>query len=377
MDKKGGLIALFLLVLLLLVVSGCIKKTEVIVCEPNDTIIGERCCADTDSDNICDDEAVVNETEFIPNTCGNGACENATENCTTCWKDCGACKIIIYKYIPRNFTLGEITHDINGIYRNGIKFRKDINVNEVVAKLFYYDLQIPRYMADFLDVKYKPLVVSRWMLLSNIVNDVYLLNTSGNLLKYSEFMNWYVIHSLKSREAQTYEERITKSEATAQYPTQRTGYEKWYEYSEWEFRNFTKEEDIIYNNVTEIEDWLVESVYGSITDYDITYKSGEFTDHDYDNNEVFTIEQFKGIEETKLTYIHSMTLTCSRNLAITIYEYDYSTIEYTRINKESLDNVVEKNRASLTRRARNLKSVCDQKYKNEVFVYDSAKDNPR
>ncbi|MBN1544018.1 hypothetical protein JW898_00995 [Candidatus Woesearchaeota archaeon] len=356
------------LVILVFAVSGCWKKTEVIVCEPPMTIIGERCCLDNDIDYVCDDletAETANATGVTPGVCGNGVCENETENCTTCWQDCGACKKIVYIYYPRNFTLADITYDLNVLTRDGIKFRKDINALNNVSNLFYFDRTIPRYFADIMGTKYKPLHVSRMVLLNNIVLEEYYINSSAALFDYVNFSNWYIVHRIRNAEMTKYETRISSDKAKDDYPTQPTGYQKQLRYADWEFRNYTKNEEVLFDNVTLLDNSMVESLYASMTDFNITYKYHEYADRDKD---VAPIYAYKDVGERRLSYVHALSFTCARNLAITIYDYDFDS-EYCTINPECILAQVRTNRASLMSRAGSIRQLCDSKYSNKVFIY--------
>lgn len=370
MAKKEAYTLLFLaLALLLIAISGCGKEEA--SCPNNTVMINTTCCYDLNSNSVCDLDEVNNVShDDIPALCGNGVCETG-ENCTNCWKDCGACKKIVYKYVPRNFTLAELQADINDIERSSIKFRKDITSNSTVANLFYFDKTIPRYFAEFMDVKYKYLHTSRDILLSNTYKEEYYFNTSQDLLRYVNYSNWYIIYTIRNREMQEYENRIMLNRAKDDYPTQPTGYQKTQRYKDWEFKNHTKEEHVIFNNVTLLDNGMVESIYGSVTDYEVTYKIRDWIDeNNMDNQRI--LEEFDSVEEIRLAYTHAMSFRCSKNLAVTVYTYDYVKDyygEYYSINEENLRQQVKKNKNSLISRANAIKAVCDKEYTKEWFTY--------
>jgi len=233
MKIKGVLSALLVVSigLLAIMISGCFNKTS-ISCESPKVIIGEDCCLDLNRNKACD----TNETGL----CGNQKCE-AGENCTNCWKDCGACKRIIYIYVPRNFTLKEFELDMRSVMGNDVKFRRDIeNINNV-TDFFYYTKPALRYIEDVLDVKRKEFRESKAVVLNYIINDHYYVNDSESMFNYLNYTNWYLIHSIKNADMQWFEDVLSSGKATAYYPTQPTGYQKEFRYVDWEFRN--KERD--------------------------------------------------------------------------------------------------------------------------------------
>ena len=88
--------------------------------------------------------------------CGDDICEeNKGEECRSCWKDCGACKQIVYIYVSRNFTLSELTQNLNTIPGIDVKFKKDIEAINNVSNFFFSKKAIPRYFAYFMDTRYK------------------------------------------------------------------------------------------------------------------------------------------------------------------------------------------------------------------------------
>lgn len=362
-------LSLLLLLSSLLFISGCGKKENIIVCEEPQVIIGQKCCMDADNSTVCDDEeAEVNQTGAT--LCGNGECEAAAgEDCRNCWQDCGPCKQIVYVYIPRNFTLSELTADLNSITPDTelIKFRKDIYNSDNVTNFFYFSKTIPRYFADFMDVKYKYLKESRWILLNHIINENYYVNDSESLARYLNFTTWYRIHSIKNSERNAYEKRITSEAALKDYPTQPTGYDKEYRYEDWKFRNYTRNERIIYNNITLLDNGLVESRYTSLTQFNVTYRYHTYFTDKYEDDNII-LEDFKTINELYLTNIQTINFRCARNLVITLYEYKYDG-GYYNINEENLAEQAALNRADLIRRANLIKPFCDRKYANEVFTY--------
>jgi hypothetical protein len=348
--------------------TGCWRKTDVIDCEEPMTVIDKNCCLDTDDNNICDvNETGVGEPGFIG--CGDNACAE-DENCTTCWKDCGACKKIVYIYVPRNFTLAEITYDINDQTRDGVKFRKDITALNDVANFFFFNKAVPRYFAEFMDVKYRFLYYSKWMVLNHIINELYYVNDSDSLLNYVNYTNWYMVHGINNKEKVEYEERISTGEALDDYPTQPTGYQKEFRYEDWEFRNYTKKENIVSEGVTILDNGMVESIHASITEYNITYKFHEYHDIDYETSEEVLLEDFRVVNEKRLANIHTISFICARNLAITLYEYEYDTDYYDGIKQEYLLEQIDRTRADLTAKAGRIKAICDKKYARKVFIYN-------
>jgi hypothetical protein len=360
--KKEVALLLLLSVVLAILVSGCIRKTEVVVCAPPEIIVGDRCCHDTNNNSLCDDTE-LSENASTAGICGNDICEaDIGENCTTCWKDCGACKKIVYVYIPRNFTLTELTDDLNKVTRDGIKFTRDrANINNV-SEFLLFDKPVPRYFADFMGIKYKPLAKSRWIVLGKIENDAYLVNDSDSLLRYVNASNWYLLYQPLNSETTIYEDRISKGNATADYPTQPTGYQKQFRYSDWVFKNYTKAEQIVYEGTKLADNESVESVYASLVSYNVTYKY-----HEYDNAEGGIKEAFNDIKELRLSYIHALSFPCGRNMVMTIYDYDYDG-GYEGIYYYGLLDQLNMNRKSLLKSMENLEYVCGFKYGGKNFV---------
>jgi hypothetical protein len=372
MAGKGDNLLLFLIVLsALLSLSGCGKGDEPGSCGPNESMVGDRCCPDMDNNTVCDDSENVNATNLsMPRAavCGNGICDNETENCTTCWKDCGACKQVVYVYIPRNFTLEDFTNELNGITRDGIKFRKDITALNTVSNLFYYRMPAIRTMAEFLGIRYAPLKESAWFVLGGITNEDYLVNGSSSLFRYVNYTNWYIIHKQRLEELAAYETRISSNSAKNDYPTPPTGYQKAQRYLDWEFRNYTKREEVIYDNVTVLDNGMVESIYAGFTYYTITYKSGEYIDK-MPKADDRVVDQFTKVDEKSMPYIHALSFVCSRDLVVTIYDYDYSENFYS-LNRDDLETQIRVNRADLIKRADRIKAVCDSNYRRKVFTYE-------
>jgi hypothetical protein len=364
MAKKEAYTIFFLIIALtLLLITGCGKDTP--DCPENTTFLNESCCYDLNTNYICDLDEVNNITETdIPAICGNDVCENKTENCSNCWQDCGACKRIIYRYIPRNFTLGEIKQDLNEEYRDGIKFRKDITALNNVSNFFYFSQAAPRYFAEFMGVKYKYLYESKWIVLNHLISDEYYVNDSESLLDYVNYSKWYLIYRARNKERGEYNNRINSGRALNDYPTQPTGYQKEFRYADWDFRNYTTDERVIFQNISLLDNGMVESVYGSITDYSITYKYHEYYDRDFGS-----IESFKQIPETRLSYIHTISFICSRNLVITLYDYDYDWEFYEKITESGVLAQRDKSRAALLPTAEKLSALCKKKYAREVFTY--------
>jgi hypothetical protein len=364
MNKERGMVLIFFLlaVFALLALPGCIKKTEIIICSYPQVVIGDKCCADQNNNSICDETELAMNVS-LAGVCGNNACEE-TENCSTCWKDCGPCKKIVYVYYPRNFTLAEISADMNAITRDGVKFRKDITALNNQSDFFFYDKNEPRYIADFMGIQYKKLYDSRSMLLSKVLLESYHINDTESLLRFVNATNWYSLYTVKNKETADYDVRITSGKATADYPTQPSGYQKQYRYAEWEFKNYTKKEDVVYENITVLKNGMVESVYASITKYNVTYKY-----HEYEDIDMKTILlSFKTVEEIRLGYVHTISLMCARNLVVTLYGYDYDESDYKVINPETLAAQIPKTRANMLYTASGIKAVCDSKYYNKVFV---------
>jgi hypothetical protein len=363
MGRKDGVLLFALLVLVMLIsLSGCFRKTEVIICTTPQTIVGERCCLDANNNSLCDDTE-LSENATAAGICGNGICdEDMDENCTTCWKDCGACKKIVYVYVPRNFTLTELTTDLNRITRDGIKFSRDRQNANNVSDFLFFDKPVPRYFADFMGIKYKPLYKSRWIVLSQIVNENYNITDPTSLLDYVNMSNWYLTYNRRTEEMVAYEARLNSGNATSDYPTQPTGYQKQFRYLDWTFKNFTKTESVVYEGVSIVGNETVESVYASITGYNVTYKYHEYMDLDFG-----AVEAFKDVDETRLGYIHSLSFICARNLVITIYDYDYDG-GYEGISPQNVLDQISMNRQALQKTAEMFESLCNAKYSNKNFV---------
>ncbi|MFH1063633.1 MAG: hypothetical protein V1729_00975 [Candidatus Woesearchaeota archaeon] len=364
MRKKEAYILIpVILVISLVILTGCDGRDK-ITCKEPEVLIYDVCCNDTNINNMCD----FDELEF-QEYCGNGICDG-NESCTDCWKDCGACKKIVYVYIPRNFTYTELTADIEEWANEDLKFTKDIYNKGEISDFYYQESDIPRYFAEFLDVKYKYLYPSRTILLSHITQEPYYINETSELLDVVTHNHWYIIHNTKNSESARYEERITSNKSMNDYPTQPTGRDKLFRYENWEYRNFTKYEMVIEENISILQTDMVESLYASITNYTVFYKTGEFTNED--DEDFAPIPAYKGISEIKLTYVQALTLRCARNLAITLYEYDYNK-NYYNINERDLHEQIRKNRATLKKKAESLKRICDAKYSQKVFIYDAQK----
>ncbi|NQU78844.1 hypothetical protein HQ545_03685 [Candidatus Woesearchaeota archaeon] len=347
MLKKTGVVIILILSLLL---AGCSTLEK---CEEPLVKIDSTCCIDQDNNNECD----------IP-LCSNNVCDES-ENCSSCWQDCGACKRIVYVYVPRNFTLGELSANINSLEDGDIKFRKDIDALNEVSNFFYFNDKTPRYFADLMGTKYKYITPSRSIVLNHITNEAYNVNSSVSLKGYVDYANWYLTYSVRNEEIESYEKRISSGKATEDYPTQPTGYQKTQRYADWEFKKYSKDEEVMIENIDIIGDGIVESIYSSITDYDITYKIGEYSENDEDD---IVKEEFKQVEEIRLSYIHSVSLICARNLVITLYDFGFNG-DYCTINKECIDIAVKENRLKLLKRAQSIKAMCDQKYSDEIFTY--------
>jgi len=363
MEKKEHYLVLFMiLALALLALSGCIKKTEVIICSSPSIVLGDKCCMDDNNNSVCDDTE-VSMNQSLVGMCGNNACEE-NENCTNCWKDCGACKRIVYIYMPGNFTLAQISLDINELTRDGVKFRRDVDALNNMSDFFYYNRNMPRYIADFMGIKLKPMLDSRSMMLSKIVPEKFYVNDTDSLLRYVNYSNWYLLYAVKSKEMADYEARITSGHATDDYPTQPSGYQKEFRYAEWEYRNFSRYTLVINESTTLLPNGMVESVYAGINYYNLTFKYHEFRDIHADT----LLEAFKDVEETELNYVQTLSFMCARNLVITLYSYDYDESSYNVISPDVLAAQIPKTRESLVRSAERMKYVCDNKYSNKVFV---------
>jgi hypothetical protein len=333
-----------------------------IVCSGNEQIIvGDKCCSDTNNDGACDEDQTQSAQA---NICGNTVCDS-NENCTTCWKDCGACKRIVYIYVPRNFSLSEFSEDLNKAYTDeGMKFKRDITAINNVSDFYYYADNMPRYFAEFMSISYKPMYISTAILLNGINNENYYVNTTDGLFKYVNYSNWYITHQIKSREQKNYEDRITTGKATEDYPTAVSGYQKQYKYAKWEYRNHTKNTHVIYDNISLLPNGMVESIYSAITQYDIIYKY-----HQYAEKGDTPIEAFKNVDEFYLGYVHSVTFGCSRNLAVTVYNYDYNNDMY-KLNEDSIKGQVPVNRQKLLDQAARIKLLCDAEYSEKIFKAD-------
>lgn len=373
MSEKEVFAALFLVVIVpavsLMLISGCGED-----CGPPKVMLDGTCCLDSNNDSICDAElnesgessGIAGFNITIPETCGDGNC-TGEETCRNCWHDCGPCKQIVYVYIPRNFTLSELTADIDSVTPYMVKFRKDIYNSDEVSNFFYFSRTVPRYFADFMDVKYKYLKDSRWILLNHIINENHYVNDSGSLMDYLNFTKWYRIHSIRNSERNAYEERIVSEAALDDYPTQPTGYDKEFRYEEWDYRNHTRNEHVIHDGMTLLENGMVESRYTSVTFFNVTYKFHTyFTDKYSDDNII--LEDHRTVHEKYLTNIHTLNFRCARNLVITLYEYRYDG-GYYDINEPDIEEQAGINRAELLRRAELIRPFCDLKYTNEVFTY--------
>ncbi|MBW2971917.1 hypothetical protein KY359_02675 [Candidatus Woesearchaeota archaeon] len=365
MAVKEVLAVLFLVVLVM--ISGCGDKEE---CWPPMVMLGDTCCMDADNNLECDAEAVGAAEENITvnitaPVCGDGICDNETESCTDCWKDCGACKKIVYIYVPRNFTLAELQNDLNILTRDGIKFKKDIDALNNVSNFFYFSKTVPRYYADFMGIRYKFLDNSRMIVLNHIFLEPYYVNSSELLFNYVNISNWYFMYDIRTREATRYDNRIITNSALKDYPTQPTGYQKQFRYEDWEFRNYTREENVMFDNTTILDNGMVESLFASITNYSVNYKYHEY----FEKDSGITLEGIREVDEVRLGYTHALSFICARNLVITLYNYDYDAT-YCRINEECLLKQIDMNRAALIMQAKRMKDVCDKKYSNKVMIYN-------
>jgi hypothetical protein len=361
--EKREVLLIVLAAVLLISVSGCLKKTTITGCDSPDVVIGERCCIDANGNGVCDDQD-LKENISTEGVCGNSICENETENCTACWKDCGACKKVVYIYVPRNFTMVELKSDLDALGRDGIKFRKDINALNNVSNFFYFSEPVPRHIAEFMGIRYSLLKESRVILLSHVFLDSYYVNSSSSLLSFVNFSNWYITHTIRAADMTEYETRISSGKSKEDYPTQPTGYQKEFRYDDWDFRNYTKHEDVIYDYVRLLDNDTAEAVFASITEYNVTYMT-----HYYDNKEFGVKESFSSTEEKRLGYTHSLSFACSRNLVITLYDYSYDTEHYGGMGKDTIDAQLALNRARLGSKAAEIGQLCESKYSNKIFTY--------
>lgn len=356
MKKSEYLLPIFIVFsVLLLMLAGCEKKT----CPKGEILINDTCCADLNYNYICD----INEDVPI---CGNGECEE-TENCSNCWQDCGVCKKYVYVYVPGNFSLNNLTENIGLVYRKDLKFRKDIEVNDSVADFYYYEEKIPRYLADFKGVKYHPKVLTKMIVLSRVKLDNWYLNQSSRLLNLTNRSEWYLVDKPLQEERQRYINRITRNKATEDYPRPRTGHEKLNKYDEWVFMNYSTDEDIFYDNITLLENDMVWRTFASIEEFDINYQTGSYEEPKTQDDPGILIYQYDTVTENKLNYINSLSFVCARNLAITLYDYDYDVTHYN-IKEERLHTEVKEAKDRLLRKAERLKRLCKHKYSTSVFM---------
>ncbi|MBW2967373.1 hypothetical protein KY362_02705 [Candidatus Woesearchaeota archaeon] len=362
MFKKEAL--LILLSLLLIALTGCGDK-----CPEGKSMIDEACCPDSDNDGICDKTVELNTTEnntskmvnITMTSCGDGNCTEP-ESCKTCWQDCGACKEIVYVYVPRNFTLARFTNDIKAVNRLDVKFKKDIEHLNNVSDFLFYKQDVPRFFAWFMDVKYKQLKPSRWIVVNRIMKDNFFANDSASLFNYVNYSDWYLTNSIKNIDQAEYEARILSGDAKADYPTPPTGHEKEFKYKDWEYRKYTVDEQVFLDNVTILDNGMVESVLAVISLYDVVYKYHEF----FDSEIGYPLEDFKTVRETRLDYIHTLSFICSKNTVITLYEYEYDA---RTINEEDILKQLPVNRAKLITRAKPLRQMCREEYLGEMLVY--------
>ena len=212
-----------------------------------------------------------------------------------------------------------------------------------------------------MDTKYRLMYDSMQIVLSGINNVNYYVNTSEAIINYINYSNWYLIHRIRSAEMAAYEERLSSGKGTADYPTQPSGYQKQYRYADWGYKNYTKKTEVQDQNITLLQNGMVESLYAALTQYNVTYKYHEYYDEDG-----ATKEAFKVVQETRLDYIHTLSFTCAPKLAITVYIYDYDMAQ--AINIENLERQIAKNRDSLTAYAGKIRWLCDSKYSDKVFT---------
>jgi len=252
------------------------------------------------------------------------------------------------------------------MFEEDVKFRKDITVSDNVSDHFYFDYQVPKYIADFFDVKYHPVRNQRYVLLSMIKLDQWYLNRTDALLDWANYSRWYLISQPLNRENAFYVKRFVKNAAIKDYPTQPTGHQKFTRYSEWFAENFTTDEGVVMDKVEPVEEGIVWSVYASISNYTVLYRYTNYTDRDADGNE-YVIYDFKNIREVKLNLFNLMTIRCARNLAVTIYDYGYD-VEDHKINREHLLLEIEEGRKRLLNKARRIRSACDDNFSSSVFI---------
>ncbi len=349
---------LFVLAIFSLFISGCKKNP----CPKGQFMFNDHCCPDKNFNFVCDDaEGLV---------CGDGICHE-TENCSTCWQDCGACKITRIIKVPSNFSLLDVTKEFRPLYKQSLNPKKDLEARNNVSDFFYYDEKIPRYMADFFGIQYNPLIDSRMIVFSKIKLPQWYLNHSGALLDFVNASRWYFIDDIRIRENRKYLQRIIDNKAIDDYPTPPTGYQKQFRYKGWLAVNYSVDESVIYDNITALDDDMIWGVYGSISDIEIKYRYNDYTDKDADDKE-FTIYAYRNYSEIKLNYINTITFTCARNLAVTLYDYSWD-MEHHNIKEENMRTEVEDGKRRLLTQARSLKALCDKEYKHSIFVPDGTR----
>lgn len=326
------------------------------LCPEGQKAIRGDCCFDINNDFECDSEY-----------CGDGVCKDG-EDCSTCWKDCGACKIIIYKYVPKNYTLNELNVDLSNTYPEEVKFKKDIYNSNDLSTFFYATERKARTIAFFLDIFYRPVLDYKKILLSDINDEGYYVNTTESLIKYVNYTKWYSINAGLTSLKESYFEDVTSGNRISDYPTRPTGHDKTSRYEDWKYANHSLFEDVLYDYTEEIEEGIVESVFLSTSSYSIRYRIREYeldNDEDSDDPPVY-LDEFKYVDEVELNYAHTLNMACSDDLMITIFSYNY---HHEKLNDDLIEQTLKDNRAELLKTARQIKAVCDAKYSNGRFIY--------
>jgi len=167
MSKRGILVILIATTLFLaLILFGCNKPT----CQKDQILLNKECCYDRNYNFVCD------ETEDVA-ICNDGKC-NADENCSTCWQDCGVCPVIRKVYVPVNFSLDKVKESFNPYFDGKLLLRKDLDFRSNSTDYYYHEKRTPKYQADFLDVKYNPLITDKILIVSKIKLPEWYVNDS-------------------------------------------------------------------------------------------------------------------------------------------------------------------------------------------------------
>ena len=354
---KKEVLLLIPIMILIIFIYGCEQKT----CPKDQIMIEDNCCIDNNLNFVCDiDEGVA--------ICGDGLCELGNkENCTVCWQDCSACKVYKYVYVPGNFSLKNLTTALNTQFEDDLKFRKDIEVNDSIADFYYHEERIPRYLADFKDVKYHPKTITKMAVLSRIKLDGWYLDQADRLMNFTDHAKWYMIKRQILAEDEAYNRRILSNKAKNDYPLPPTGIDRLNKYNQWLVMNYTIDENIIYDNTTLLNNSMVFQTFVSITDFDILYRVGNYTEKETQDDELFVLFDYNTITETKLSYVNAITFTCARNLAITLFDYDYN-YQFYRINEDRIPYEVEASKKRLLSKAKKIQNLCKNKYSASVFT---------